>query len=94
MRMKKFINDSKQLVPELLEGFTLAFPRHVKLSGTSTIVRATLTADLVAPLANMLFAALKVAHEPSEQDQGDASRTNGDRVCSSVDAGPGPRAYG
>ena len=41
MRMKKFINDPKQLVPELLEGFTLAFPRHVKLSGTNTIVRAT-----------------------------------------------------
>lgn len=39
--MKKFINDPKQLVPELLEGFTLAFPRHVKLSGTNTIVRAT-----------------------------------------------------
>ncbi len=41
MRMKKFINDPKQLVPELLEGFCLAFPRHVKLSGTNTIVRAT-----------------------------------------------------
>lgn len=41
MRMKKFINDPKQLVPELLEGFTLAFPRHVKLSGTNAIVRAT-----------------------------------------------------
>jgi dihydroxyacetone kinase-like protein len=41
MRMKKFINDPKQLVPELLEGFTLAFPRHVKLSGSNTIVRAT-----------------------------------------------------
>lgn len=41
MRMKKFINDPQQLVPELLEGFTLAFPRHVKLSGTSNIVRAT-----------------------------------------------------
>jgi dihydroxyacetone kinase-like protein len=41
MYMKKFINDPKQLVPELLEGFTLAFPRHVKLSGANTIVRAT-----------------------------------------------------
>ncbi len=41
MRMKKFINDPKQLVPELLEGFALAFPQHVKLSGTNTIVRAT-----------------------------------------------------
>jgi len=41
MRMKKFINDPKQLVPELLEGFTLAFPDTVKLSGTSSIVRTT-----------------------------------------------------
>jgi dihydroxyacetone kinase-like protein len=41
MRMKKFINDPKQVVPELLEGFTLAYPRHVKLSGTNTIVRST-----------------------------------------------------
>jgi dihydroxyacetone kinase-like protein len=41
MRMKKFINDPRQLVPELLEGLTRAFPRHVKLSGTNTIVRAT-----------------------------------------------------
>ncbi len=41
MRMKKFINDPKQLVPELLEGFTLAFPRHVKLHGTNIIVRVT-----------------------------------------------------
>jgi dihydroxyacetone kinase-like protein len=40
MRMKKFINDPRQIVPELLEGFTLAFPSHVKLRGTSTIVRA------------------------------------------------------
>jgi dihydroxyacetone kinase-like protein len=41
MHMKKFINDPRQLVPELLEGFTLAFPRHVELSGSNTIVRAT-----------------------------------------------------
>lgn len=41
MRMKKFINDPQQLVPELLEGFTLAFRDKVRLSGTSTIVRAT-----------------------------------------------------
>src|SRR3954452_13369845 len=41
MRMKKFINDPQRLVPELLEGFTLAFPRQVKLSGTSNVVRAT-----------------------------------------------------
>ena len=40
MRMKKFINDPKQLVPELLEGFTLAFPHHVKLRGSNAIVRA------------------------------------------------------
>jgi len=39
MRMKKFINDPKQIVPELLDGFRLAFPRHVKLSGANTIVR-------------------------------------------------------
>jgi dihydroxyacetone kinase-like protein len=41
MRMKKFINDPRQLVPELLEGFTLAFPRHVKLIGSNAIARAT-----------------------------------------------------
>jgi phosphoenolpyruvate---glycerone phosphotransferase subunit DhaK len=41
MRMKKFINDPRQLVPELLEGFALAFPDKVRLNGTSTIVRAT-----------------------------------------------------
>jgi phosphoenolpyruvate---glycerone phosphotransferase subunit DhaK len=41
MRMKKFINDPKHLVPELLEGFALAFPDKVRLNGTSTIVRAT-----------------------------------------------------
>jgi phosphoenolpyruvate---glycerone phosphotransferase subunit DhaK len=41
MRMKKFINDPKHLVPELLEGFALAFPDKVRLNGMSTIVRAT-----------------------------------------------------
>src|ERR1700760_3175240 len=41
MRMKKFMNDPRQLVPELLEGFTLAFPQHVRLKGTNAIVRAT-----------------------------------------------------
>ena len=41
MRMKKFINDPKQLVPELLEGFAMAFPDKVRLNGTSTIVRVT-----------------------------------------------------
>lgn len=41
MRMKKFINDPQHLAPELLEGYALAFPDKVRLSGTSTIVRAT-----------------------------------------------------
>jgi dihydroxyacetone kinase-like protein len=41
MRMKKFINEPKALVPELLEGYTLAFPDKVRLSGTNMIVRAT-----------------------------------------------------
>jgi dihydroxyacetone kinase-like protein len=41
MFMKKFINDPKHLVPELLEGFALAFPDKVRLNGTNTIVRAT-----------------------------------------------------
>jgi dihydroxyacetone kinase-like protein len=39
MRMKKFLNDPKRLVPELLEGFTLAYRDKVKLFGTSTVVR-------------------------------------------------------
>ena len=41
MQMKKFINDPKHLVKELLEGFALAFADKVTLSGTNTIVRAT-----------------------------------------------------
>jgi phosphoenolpyruvate---glycerone phosphotransferase subunit DhaK len=41
MRMKKFINDPKNLVPELLEGFALAFSDRIRLSGTSTILRTT-----------------------------------------------------
>jgi dihydroxyacetone kinase-like protein len=41
MRMKKFINDPKNVVPELLDGFTLAFPDKIRLSGTNTIIRAT-----------------------------------------------------
>jgi len=41
MPMKKFINDPQHLVPELLEGFALAFPGKIRLLGTSTIVRAT-----------------------------------------------------
>ena len=32
MRMKKFINDPKNLVAELLEGMVLAFPDKVQLS--------------------------------------------------------------
>ncbi len=40
MRMKKFINDPKHLVKELLEGYALAFPDKVSLRGTNTIVRA------------------------------------------------------
>src|SRR5579862_3170420 len=40
MRMKKFVNDPKRLVPELLEGFTLAYPDMVRLSAPSTVVRA------------------------------------------------------
>jgi phosphoenolpyruvate---glycerone phosphotransferase subunit DhaK len=40
MRMKKFLNDPKRVVPELLEGFALAYPEKVRLSGTNTVVRA------------------------------------------------------
>lgn len=40
MRMKKFINDPKRIVPELLEGFALAYPDKVRLMGTTTVVRA------------------------------------------------------
>ena len=47
MRMKKFINDPKNLVPELLDGFTLAFPDKIRLSGTNTVVRATPNARVV-----------------------------------------------
>jgi dihydroxyacetone kinase-like protein len=39
--MKKFLNDPKHVVPELLEGFALAYPEIVRLSGTNTVVRAT-----------------------------------------------------
>ena len=38
--MKKFLNDRKHLVVELLEGFTLAYPDKVRLCGTNTVVRA------------------------------------------------------
>ena len=40
MRMKKFINDPKDLVPELLEGMALAFPDRVKLTGSNIVTRA------------------------------------------------------
>ena len=39
MRMKKFLNDPKNVVRELLEGYVLAYPDKVKLSGTGTVVR-------------------------------------------------------
>lgn len=39
--MKKFINDPRNLVPELLEGFSLAFPSKIKLEGSNIVVRAT-----------------------------------------------------
>jgi phosphoenolpyruvate---glycerone phosphotransferase subunit DhaK len=38
--MKKFINDPKRIVPELLEGFALAYPDKIRLTGTNTVVRA------------------------------------------------------
>lgn len=40
MRMKKFINDRGHLVPELLEGLVLAYPRQVRLVGTNIVGRA------------------------------------------------------
>jgi dihydroxyacetone kinase-like protein len=40
MRMKKFLNDPKNLVRELLEGYVLAFPEKVRLSGPGTVARA------------------------------------------------------
>ena len=48
-------------------------------------------ADLVAPVANMLLAALKVSHELTQQDQSDASRTDGDRLRPPIVDDPGPR---
>jgi len=38
--MKKFINKPENLVQELLEGFTLAYPAKVKLAGSNLIVRS------------------------------------------------------
>jgi dihydroxyacetone kinase-like protein len=40
MQMKKFLNDPKHVVPELLEGFALAYPEIVRLSGSNTVIRA------------------------------------------------------
>lgn len=60
MQMKKFINDPKCLVPELLEGFALAFPRQVNLTRMNTVVRA-------APKANGLVRLVTLGgsgHEP------------------------------
>src|SRR5579863_9130264 len=42
MRMKKFLNDPKNLVRELLEGYVLAYPDKVRLSGPGTVARAHL----------------------------------------------------
>jgi phosphoenolpyruvate---glycerone phosphotransferase subunit DhaK len=38
--MKKFINDPEKIVPELLEGLALAFPRELRLAGSNLVVRA------------------------------------------------------
>ena len=40
MRMKKFINDPKNLVAELLEGMVLAFPDKVQLTSRNIVARA------------------------------------------------------
>jgi dihydroxyacetone kinase-like protein len=40
MRMKKFINRPENIVPELLEGFTLAYPSKVRLVGSNLVARA------------------------------------------------------
>jgi dihydroxyacetone kinase len=39
MPMKKFINEPENLVQELLEGYTLAYPDKVKLAGSNLVVR-------------------------------------------------------
>ena len=41
MPMKKFINQPEQIVKELLEGFTAAYPNHVRLTENKLVVRAT-----------------------------------------------------
>ncbi len=40
MVMKKFINDPSNITPELLEGYTLAYPKKVKLVSEKIVVRA------------------------------------------------------
>ena len=40
MRMKKFVNDPKNLVSELLEGLALAFPDKIRLASNSIITRS------------------------------------------------------
>ena len=40
MPMKKFLNDPKHLVTELLEGFTLAYADKVRLCAPNTVGRA------------------------------------------------------
>jgi len=39
MKMKKFINHPENLVSELLQGYTLAYPEKVKLAGKNIVVR-------------------------------------------------------
>ena len=39
MAMKKFINKPENLVQELLEGYTLAYPDKVRLAGSNLVVR-------------------------------------------------------
>ena len=39
MRMKKFINEPRRIVPELLEGLALAFPDKVSLVGGNIVAR-------------------------------------------------------
>jgi hypothetical protein len=49
------------------------------------------SADLVAPLANMLFAALRAAHERTEQDQSDPPGADGNHLRAPVLTSPGAR---
>ncbi len=59
--MKKFINDPEKLTDELLEGFALAFPEHVRLEKNRIVVNRRLeTADRVA-----VVAAGGSGHEPA-----------------------------